>query len=162
MYAIEIVTERKLIIVRLSGLMTVDEVHRLRDEEQGALLALGYRSGDYLLLVDTSGCVIQSQEVIAAFQEAIAVARLSAARVAVMRGPSLTLQQSRRVLQSRDNTLIVETEEEALAWLTLPGPAQPGRAGMASPFCTAGRANPRSSQAETFLKVSNSTRSRAS
>jgi hypothetical protein len=162
MYAIEIEPDIKLIIVRLSGLMTVDEVERLREEEQSALVALGYRSGDYLLLVDTSGCVIQSQDVIAAFQAAIAAARLSASRVAVVRGPSLTLLQSQRILRSRENALIAADEAEARSWLMQADATHPGRAGTANPICTAGRASPRSSHAATFPNASNSTISRAS
>lgn len=117
MFAIEADPECKLITIRLSGLLTVEEVECLFHEEQAALVALGYRSGDYMLLVDTSGCLIQSQEVIAAFQAAIAAARLSAARVAVVRGQSLTLLQTQRILRARDNALIATTEAEARAWL---------------------------------------------
>ncbi|WP_157082828.1 hypothetical protein [Sphingomonas asaccharolytica] len=117
MFAIEIDPECKLITIRLSGLLTVEEVERLLHQEQSAVVALGYRSGEYLLLVDASGCVIQSQEVIAAFQAAVAATRLSAARVAVVRGPSLTLLQTQRILRVRENAQIAATEVEARAWL---------------------------------------------
>ena len=117
MFAIEIDPECKLITIRLSGLLTVEEVERLLHQEQSAVVALGYRSGEYLLLVDASGCVIQSQEVIAAFQAAVAATRLSAARVAVVCGPSLTLLQTQRILLVRENTRIDATEVEARAWL---------------------------------------------
>ena len=117
MFAIEIDPECKLITIRLSGLLTVEEVERLLHQEQSAVVALGYRSGEHLLLVDASGCVIQSQEVIAAFQAAVAATRLSAARVAVVCGPSLTLLQTQRILLVRENTRIDATEVEARAWL---------------------------------------------
>ena len=117
MFAIEIDPECKLISIRLSGLLTVEEVERLHHQEQSAVAALGWRSGEYLLLVDASDCVIQPQEVVAAFQAAVAATRLSAARVAVVRGPSLTLLQTQRILRVRENARIAATEVEARAWL---------------------------------------------
>jgi len=117
MFAIETDPGCNLIIIRLSGLLTVEEVEQLIHQEQSAVAALGYRSDEYLLLVDASGCVIQSQEVIAAFQTAIAGTRLIAARIAVVRGPSLTFLQTQRILRVRDNAQIAATEVEARAWL---------------------------------------------
>jgi hypothetical protein len=107
----------KLVLAAMSGFLTPDDVVAFGREEQAAVEAMGLKSGEFYLLIDTSGTVIQPQDVVAAFQELALHAPLKARRIAVVRKSALTRMQTQRILQVRDNAAIFETLDEAKDWL---------------------------------------------
>jgi hypothetical protein len=123
MYTIQSDPAQQLITVTMSGFLTVEEVQAFSDEEQGMVAALGWGSGEYLLLIRTEDATIQSQEVVAKFTDIVANSIYKAKRIAVVRGTSLTRLQTHRILSTRDNAAIFADGDEAEAWLFDDSPA---------------------------------------
>jgi hypothetical protein len=125
MFSIDYDATRALVRARMWGFMTPDEVIGFSRQEQQIVADMGCGSGEFLLLIDTDGAVIQSQEVVAGFMELVANSPLKARRIAVVRGSSLTRMQTQRILMIRDNAAIFATMPEAEEWLFAPEqPAQ--------------------------------------
>lgn len=87
---------------------------------------MGLQSGEFLVLVNTEGAVIQSQEVVSAFTDIVAHSPLKAKRIVVVRSSSLTRMQMQRILMIRGNAAIFAGLSEAEQWLlaTTDTPAQ--------------------------------------
>ena len=77
---------------------------------ESARLKEGYR-----MLIDVAGCVIQPQEIIAAFQEHV-LSCPKADRIAVVTGSSIIQMQIRRVLTRSDLRIFAE-RSQAWDWL---------------------------------------------
>ena len=108
---------RQLIIAHMSGFLSTEEVDQYARDKDAAVAAMGWRSGEYLLLIDTAKDVIQPQEIVAAFQHLAINTRYKPRRIAVTRTGSLTRMQTNRILSVRDNTAVFDTVEAAEAWL---------------------------------------------
>ena len=117
MFTISSVPALKLVHVHLSGFLALQDVAELSRQEQAHVAAMGCGDDQFLLLIDASGSVIQSQEVVAAFQDIVANSPRKARRIAVVRGNSLTGQQTERILRVRDDAAVFYSLEEAEAWL---------------------------------------------
>ncbi|QIG80138.1 hypothetical protein [Stakelama tenebrarum] len=102
-------------------MLTLEEVAEFSRQEQAAVEAMGLRSGEFLLLVDTSEAVIQTQEVVAALTDLVAHSKHKAARIAVARYNSLSRMQTRRILAVRDNAMVFDQIADAEAWLFADG-----------------------------------------
>jgi hypothetical protein len=100
--------------------MDIGEVAEFSRSEQQAVTEAGLGSGEFLLLIDTEGAVIQSQEVVAAFLDIVANSPLKARRIAVVRGGSLTRMQTQRILMIREGATMFQTFAEAMQWLFAP------------------------------------------
>lgn len=140
MFTITIDPHRKLIRSKFAGFLTTDEVAEWSRQEQAAVVAMGCGSGEFLLLVDSSGCAIQSQEVIALFQQLVATSEYKARRIAIMRGSSLTRMQTRRVAGDKDYIAHFEGAAEAEEWLFAGMPRALAAGAMARTAQTAIRA----------------------
>ena len=110
-------SERKLVRAVMGGSLTTGDVERLSQEEQEAVQAMGLLSGEFLLLVETRGNVVQSKEVVAAFQHLMLHSPLKAKRIATVRAGALTTLQTRRIASVRQSAQVFETVAEAQAWL---------------------------------------------
>lgn len=108
--------DRKLIRLNLTGLLTPEDVAEFSRKEQAAIAKLGWKSGDFVILADTSRSPVQPQEIVAAFQHMIGHNPLKARRVAVVIGGSLARLQAKRILV-RGYAETFETTAEAEAWL---------------------------------------------
>jgi hypothetical protein len=108
---------RKLVRAHLSGFLSAREVQEFSRVEQGAVRGMGLGDGEYLLLVDTSGCVIQPQEVVSAFQQLVENSPLKARRIAIVRHSVLSRMQTERIIRFRENAAVFDSTEEAEAWL---------------------------------------------
>jgi hypothetical protein len=132
MYTFVIDPKRKLIRSWIEGFLTTQEVEEWSREEQAAVVTLGCKSGEFLLLVDTSRCAIQSQEVVALFQHIIANSTYKSRRIAIMQGGSLTKMQTRRIVAGNDHIRHFAATDEAEAWLFADEPVSaPNRIGLA-------------------------------
>lgn len=74
---------------------------------------MGCRSGEFFLLVETRGNVVQSKEVMEAFQRLIAHSPVKAKRVAIVRAGALSSMQTRRTAIARKAVEVFNTLEEA-------------------------------------------------
>jgi hypothetical protein len=117
MFTIATDARLKLIRTAFQGFLTMEEVVEWGRQEQEAVVALGCRSREFLLYVDTSLCAIQSQEVVALFQKLIATSKRKARRIAIMQGSSLTKMQTRRIVAGVDYIRHFSDRTEAETWL---------------------------------------------
>jgi hypothetical protein len=109
--------DRKLVRAQMSGFLDLAEVAEFSRQEQEAVRSMGLGSGEFYLLVHTSEAVIQSQEVVAAFQHLITDSKFKAKRIAVARESSLTRIQTNRIVKIRDNAAVFESLADAERWL---------------------------------------------
>lgn len=108
---------RKLVIADMSGFLDPADVQRFGEEKDAAVAAMGLGSGEYHMLVNTEGCVIQSQEVVAAFIRVVLESPFQARRLAVVRHDNLTRMQTRRILNVHGNADLFGSIAEAEEWL---------------------------------------------
>jgi hypothetical protein len=116
---IEVTYDKSKRLVRgvMGGLLTLKDVERFSREEQQAVRAMGLGSGEFVLLVETKGEVVQSQPVVEAFQRLMLDSPLKAARIATVRSGALTTLQTRRIASVRESARVFEDVEAAEAWL---------------------------------------------
>jgi hypothetical protein len=112
--------ERVLVRATMGGLLTIADVERFSADEQAAVREMGLGSGEFDLLVETQGSVVQTQEVMEAFANLLANSPLKARKIATVRQGALTRMQSRRIANVRSNYEVFGTVEEADAWLMEP------------------------------------------
>lgn len=117
MFRVTFDTRRKLVRAVMAGLLTVDDVERFSIDEQDAVRAMGVGSGDFLLLIEARGNVVQSQKVVDAFQKLMLNSPLKARRIATVRTGALPTLQTRRIATVRDSARVFETVEDAESWL---------------------------------------------
>lgn len=117
MFRFAIDPQRRLIRSWIEGFLSPEEVMEWSRQEQAAVVRLGCKSREFLLLVDTSHCAIQSQEVVALFQQLVANSRYKARRIALMQGGSLAKMQTRRVVAGTDYIQHFNDMNAAEAWL---------------------------------------------
>lgn len=104
-----------LVTSTLAGFFKVADVAAYADRVEQAIRACIQRRGHYRMILDVSGCAIQSQDVIAAFIGH--VQKMPAARrSAVVVGSSIVRMQIRRVM-TRPNVEVFETLADAVAWV---------------------------------------------
>ena len=108
---------RKLVRTVMGGLLSTTDVERFSREKQQAVGKMGVNSGEFLLLIETRGSVVQSQDVVAAFQNLLLNSPLRAKRIATVRAGALSTLQTRRIVAVRDDAQVFGTVEEAEAWL---------------------------------------------
>lgn len=101
----------------MGGLLTVDDVERFSRDEQKAVRSMGAKSGEFVLLVETRGSVVQSQEVVDAFQRLMLHSPVKAKRIATVREGVLPTLQTRRIVTARNTARVFATIHEAEAWL---------------------------------------------
>lgn len=117
MIAVTADPSRRLVRALMSGFLTVEEVHQFSRDEQAAVREMGLGSGEFLLLIIAQTDVVQTQEVMAAFQELIVTSTFKAARIATVRSGALARMQTRRVTSIRDDTAVFESVADAERWL---------------------------------------------
>lgn len=99
----------------LSGFFDMDEFERYVAEVEPIIRRAARQPDSYLMLLDVSGCAIQSQVIMAAFQGHLA--NVPKARLcAVVTGSSIVRLQVRRVMGA-PNLKMFESRENGLAWL---------------------------------------------
>jgi hypothetical protein len=77
---------------------------------------MGWRTGEYLLLVDSLAGSVQSQSVIEAFQAGIAISTLRARKIAVVSTSSLARMQTKRIITGKIAAMFMD-RAEAERWL---------------------------------------------
>jgi hypothetical protein len=116
MFRIECDPSRRLILATLRGFMSVAEVADFHRQEQKLVKSMDWRSGEYVLVVDTVEAVIQSKEVVEAFVGIADKSPYRAQRISVVRGSALTRIQTQRILRNRENSAVFQNIVDAKAW----------------------------------------------
>lgn len=116
MYEITTEPRRKLVRLKLSGMLTAEQVKQLYREEHRAIADMACQIGEHLCIVDLTSCPLQVQEVAEAFKSQIGSAA-KARRLAIYTGNALGRIQARRIARERDDVALFELREEAEAWL---------------------------------------------
>lgn len=106
----------KLIRATLRGFFNPATVAQFGQAVQMASAGMGCRSGEHLLLADTTQCTLQSQDVVGAFQSLITDAPLKSKRIAIITGGSLSRMQVRRILV-RDQAMMFDNAADAEHWV---------------------------------------------
>ena len=115
-FSVEIDRPRNLLRVRMWGFYAIEDVARYHAAIDAASEELGGAPSRQRMLNDISGMQIQSQDVVAAFQNVMSDPKYRARRVAFVVASSLARMQLLRVIGSRRAELFTR-EVEALAWL---------------------------------------------
>ena len=118
MFEIKTNPVRKLVVIKLRGMLTKADVAELYRQERDAIAAMSCALGEHLALVDLTDCPLQLQEVVNAFEREIG-SSAKARRLAMVTGKALAKMQARRIMK-RDGAAIFETIEQAEAWLFSP------------------------------------------
>ena len=105
----EITTEpsRRLVRLKLNGLLSRDQVADLYRQEQAAILAMNCPLGEQNCIVDLTSCPLQIQDVANAFQAEIG-SPTKAKKLAMFTGNALARMQARRISKERDDVAIFE------------------------------------------------------
>ena len=99
----------------MSGFLFLADVERYTAKVEPLILAAAAQNRSYLMLLDVSCCCIQSQEVVASFQEH--VRRMPPARrIAVVTGDSSIRMQVKRIMEG-PAMLMFDERSDALEWL---------------------------------------------
>ena len=110
-------SNRKLVRAVMSGLLTKADIQAFSHDEQDAVQQMGLGSGEFFLLVEARGDVVQSQEAVEAFQQLMLHSPLKAKRIATVRVGALPTIQTRRIASVRKNAEVFSTVREAEVWL---------------------------------------------
>jgi hypothetical protein len=102
-----------------------DDVETFYRSELEAVEAMGCRTGEFFLLVETRGNVVQRREVMEAFQRLIEHSPVKAKRIAIVRAGALSSMQTRRIAKAREGVEVFDTVEDAENWLFSPRGEEP-------------------------------------
>ena len=117
MYAISTDGPARLIEVKLSGLLSLDELNELRAAMHATLRRHGFRPGTFLLLMDSTENPIQPREVHESLSSFGFDADIMPARIAIWTGNSPSRMQARRA-EAECPMRLFRQRDEALTWLT--------------------------------------------
>jgi hypothetical protein len=115
-FSIELVGGQ-LLLYKLSGFFDAQDLRRFQAEIDAAFARLTCPPNTHLSLLNVSECALQSQAVVAGFEQLLARPDRRARRTAFVLETSLARMQVRRLLPARPDTAMFEDEASALAWL---------------------------------------------
>lgn len=116
MYSITVDHAQRIVSARLWGFFGTEEVQAFARDEQAAAASLGCPSGTFGLLLETPGGMLQTQEVVVAFQRLLAELPLKAGRVAIVSESALLKMQLRRIMTG-ERTGVFDDRAAALDWI---------------------------------------------
>ena len=114
-YHIDLLERGVLVSSTLVGFFNLSDVADYVRDAERVIHAVYHRHGQYRMILDVSGCAIQSQDVIGAFITHVGRMPISS-RSAIVVGSSIVRMQVRRVMD-RPNAALFEDRDAALAWL---------------------------------------------
>jgi hypothetical protein len=115
-HAISVDPARSLVILRLAGFLTPDDVQRIATEEQAAVQSQGVPSGTHNFLIDARALDTQAGEIVDLVQHMTDSVPLKPRRLAIIVRYGLNKIQARRMIGDREIGLF-DSEDEALAYL---------------------------------------------
>lgn len=115
-FAIDVEPEHDLVHMTLSGFFDIATIMEFSAARRPAFARLTCPHNHHVVLLDISGCSLQSQEAVATFQKILDDRNMRSRKLAVVTGSSLSWMQARRII-NRDGVTCFQTDEEARAWL---------------------------------------------
>lgn len=123
MFTVAFDPARHLVQATLEGFLDPAEVARYAATVEPVVRRAARAPTGYVILLDLSGCAIQTQEVVAAFQKHVGGVP-AARRCAIVTGSSAIRMQVRRVAHGPSRRVFAD-RAAALDWLTDAGAARP-------------------------------------
>ncbi|MEI9853089.1 MAG: STAS/SEC14 domain-containing protein [Sphingomonas sp.] len=120
MHSVSLDRARKLLEVRMSGFVSLEDARAAAEELQNAIRSLGADAGHHLTLYDLSEVPIAPAETMALLQDTFANPRfrgLWARKVAFVTSSALGRLQLRRLERAEGELEIFDDRQSALAWL---------------------------------------------
>ena len=108
---------RKLLRVAINSFLTMADIHQFDRDKQAAVAAMGLGTGEFLMLVESSSRQVQTQEVVAAFQELARSSPVRARKLAIVKDGALPRLQSRRIAGARSSAEVFDDLAAAERWL---------------------------------------------
>lgn len=112
--------ERKLVELRMSGIVGPEEASWIGEEFRAAIRALGDDIGNHLSLYDFSDVPVVPQTTLEQLRATLsnpAVRQLWARKLAIVTTTALGRLQAQRVREVRPDIGLFDTRDDALAWL---------------------------------------------
>jgi hypothetical protein len=117
---IEVDLARKLIDLRLSGIVGPEDAAWIGEELRAAIRALGQDVGKHVTLYDASGVQVVPTATVELLQQTFtnaAVRPLWARKVAFVVSTALARMQVQRLKEARADIAVFDDREAAIAWL---------------------------------------------
>jgi hypothetical protein len=122
-HSIEVDLERKLIDLRIGGLVSPEDAAWIGEELRAAIRALGDDVGQHVTLYDGSGVPVVPQETVELIKHTLdnpEVRKLWARKIAFVVSTALAKLQAQRLREVRADIGIFEDRDAAIAWLMEP------------------------------------------
>lgn len=116
-YALRLAPAHGLLHMRIAGFWSHARIAHFASDLAAAVALLGTPPGAHLICCDVTDASIQSQDVVAAFQDLIAHGPTRARKLALFTTRVLPRMQARRIVGVREQIAVFATEAAALAWL---------------------------------------------
>ncbi|MDG2533194.1 STAS/SEC14 domain-containing protein [Sphingomonas sp. HITSZ_GF] len=122
-HSIEVDLERKLLDLRIGGLVSPEDAAWIGEELRAAIRALGPDVGKHVTLYDASAVHVVPQETVELIKHTLdnpAVRQLWARKVAFVVHTALARLQVQRLREVRADIGVFDDRETAIAWLMEP------------------------------------------
>jgi hypothetical protein len=122
-HSIEVDLARKLIDLRIGGLISPEDAAWIGEELRAAIRALGDDVGQHVTLYDGSGVPVVPQETVELIKHTLdnpEVRKLWARKIAFVVSTALAKLQAQRLREVRADIGIFEDRDAAIAWLMEP------------------------------------------
>lgn len=122
-HSIQVDLDRKLIDLRIGGLIGPEDAAWIGEELRAAIRALGPDVGKHVTLYDGSGVPVVPQETVELIKNTLdnpAVRAIWARKIAFVVSTALARMQAQRLREVRADIGIFDDRERAIAWLMEP------------------------------------------
>ncbi|MEP9358455.1 hypothetical protein [Sphingomonas sp. KR3-1] len=122
-HSITVDTARKLVDLRIGGLVSAEDATWIGEELRAAIRALGEDIGKHVTLYDASAVHVVPQETVELIKHTLdnpAVRQLWARKIAFVVTTALAKLQVQRLREVRPDLGLFEDRESAIAWLMEP------------------------------------------
>jgi len=122
-HSIQVDLDRKLVDLRIGGMVSPEDAAWIGEELRAAIRALGDDVGKHVTLYDGSGVPVVPQETVELIKSTLdnpAVRQLWARKIAFVVSTALAKLQAQRLRDVRPDIGIFEDRDAAIAWLMEP------------------------------------------
>lgn len=119
-HSIQVDHRRKLIDVRICGILMPEDVAWVGEEIREAVRSLGAAASQHVTLYDLTGLQVAPAAAVDMIRDTFSnpvVRQLWSRKLAVVAPTALIRMQAQRVREARPELVIVDNREAALAWL---------------------------------------------
>ena len=120
MFEIETSQPDRIIVLRISGVLSIDDARACAAAKEAAVESLGPPYDDHSTLLDVRDFRVQTQDVFAIFTNFVAMTKHKSRKIAILGGEGTARMQFRRVAEReplREGMRYFTDANEARAWL---------------------------------------------